>query len=57
MVAHVLVAFMETDCPVLPWHDSFVSLREDQDFLIQCMRNAWKDVLQSNSNCFYKIEF
>ncbi len=57
MVAHVLTAFMEEGKCCLPWHDSFIAERKDQDFLIECMRNAWKEVLQTNHNCFYDIEF
>ena len=57
ITASILVKFMELGKCCLPWHDSFVVEVKDRDLLIAAMRSSWLEVLGSNSNCFYDIEF
>lgn len=53
----ILEKFMLLGKCCLPWHDSFVVEIGDRDLLIETMRDAWKQVLGDDKNCFYDIEF
>ncbi|AGH32185.1 hypothetical protein VPHG_00118 [Vibrio phage 11895-B1] len=57
IAAFIIEKFISMGKCILPWHDSFVVVRQDRDLLIDTMREAWKHVLGSNKNCFYDIEF
>ena len=57
IAAYIIEKFVNLGKCILPWHDSFVVMKEDQNLLIDTMREAWLIVLGSNKNCFYDIEF
>lgn len=51
----IIERFIDNNKPILSIHDSFVVLEEDQEFLFECMEDAWQEVLKTNSKPRIKI--
>ena len=57
ILAEILERGIEDNVPMLPWHDSVVVTRSNQEYLITTMKDAWYKVMGTDINCFYTIEF
>ena len=57
IMERVLIRMMDEDKPMLPYHDSALCRKEDKDYLIYCMRESWKDVLNTYDNCLIDEKF
>jgi hypothetical protein len=53
----IIKSFLDEDKVILPWHDSYVVCQQEQEFLIEVMKSSWKEVLGTDINFKYKVEF
>ncbi len=57
ILADILERGIDDGIPMLPWHDSVVTTKGNRDYLITSMKCAWVNVLGTDINCFYSVEF
>lgn len=57
IMERVLIRMMDKDKPMLPYHDSALCRKEDKDYLIYCMKEAWCDILNTYDNCIIDEKF
>jgi hypothetical protein len=53
----VIKSFIDKGKCVLCWHDSWVCKRSDREFLIECIKESWYEVFNTEDNLFLKVEF
>jgi len=57
LCTYIIKKFTRLGKVCLPYHDSWVVVKEDQQLLIDSMREAWFNVFSTEMNFKYKVEF